>query len=68
MKENDTYLPTLTFNESVGANNTSEAYIDDTLFIWSWFIVGSLAVVGLISNIIVIHAVCFVKRFRRSVH
>ena len=51
-----------------GTSSEASAVVPDNLFLWSWFIVLGIVLVGLVSNLIVIHAICFVKRFHRFVH
>ena len=38
----------------------------DALFLWSWFVIAGVLLAALVSNLIVIHAICSVKRFHRS--
>ena len=50
-----------------GTSNRTVVAVQDNLFLWSWFIVLGIVLAGLVSNLIVIHAICFVKRFHRFV-
>ena len=43
-----------------------EVHSADTLLLWSWFLVAAVVLLGFVSNLIVIHAVCCVKHFHRS--
>ena len=65
------HSPAYSENElQCGTNKTcreeGEAPSPDSLLFWSWFIVCGVVLVGFVSNLIVISAICCMKRFHRS--